>query len=295
MLEGSIAEIGTQYLLTLKAVNCATGETLASTEARANDKNHVLDALGATASAIRNSLGESLSTIQRFDAPLDQATTSSLDALKAFSAARRIASTTGSAAAIPSLLHAIDIDPRFALAYAFLGRLYADIGEARLAAEPTRRAYELRDRTSELEKCFISASFHMVVTGNMEKAEQTCGLCTQAYPRSGIAHDFLSGIVYPVLGHYGQAVDEARQAIRVNPDDPIAYVILMADFTVLDRLAEAQQADDQALARGLDHPFLHGSLYQLAFLAQRRSRHGAAGRVGRRQARRGRHAARARG
>src|ERR1039457_4303452 len=167
VLDGSIAQIGTQYLLTVKGVNCVSGESLASTEAQASDKNHVLDALGKTASEIRNKLGESLSTVQKFDPPLEQATTPSLEALKAFSSGEQVLGTTGSAAAIPFFKHAIELDPKFALAHAFAGRLYGDIKEYGISADYTRKAYELRDRTSEPEKYFISASFNIVVTGNM--------------------------------------------------------------------------------------------------------------------------------
>jgi eukaryotic-like serine/threonine-protein kinase len=168
VLDGSIAQIGTQFLLTLKAVNCMSGESLASTETQASDKNHVLDALGKTASEIRNKLGESLSTVQKFDTPLEQATTPSLEALKAFNSAEQVTGTTGSAAAIPFFKHAIELDPNFALAYAYLGRMYGDIKEYSLAADYTRKAYELRDRTSEPEisnnvgpvKSFLSTLLH---------------------------------------------------------------------------------------------------------------------------------------
>src|SRR5208282_1394990 len=194
VLDGSIAQIGTQYLLTVKGVNCVSGESLASTEAQASDKNHVLDALGKTSSEIRDKLGESLSTVQKFNTPLEQATTPSLEALKAFSSGEQVAGTTGSAAAIPFFKHAIELDPKFALAYAFAGRLYGDIKEYGISADYTRKAYELRDRTSEPEKYFISASFNIVVTGNMEKAEQSCELWSQAYPRSPVPHMFLSGL-----------------------------------------------------------------------------------------------------
>ena len=193
VLEGSIAQIGTQYLLTVKAVNCLSGESLASTEAQASDKSHVLDALGKTASVIRNKLGESLSTVQKFDTPLERATTQSLEALKALSSGNKVANATGEAAAIPFYKHAIELDPNFALAYAWLGRMYGDLGESGMAADFTRKAYELRDRTSEHEKYLISASFYMEVTGNMEKAEQTCELWIQSYPRAEIPHDFLVG------------------------------------------------------------------------------------------------------
>jgi eukaryotic-like serine/threonine-protein kinase len=266
VLDGSIAQIGTQYLLTLKAVNCSSGESLASTEAQAGDKNHVLDALGKTASEIRNKLGESLSTLQKFDTPLEQATTPSLEALKAFSTGRRVLFSTGFAATIPFFKHAIELDPNFALAYAWLGSMYGNIGESGLAAYYTRKAYELRDRTSEAEKYFISANFYVEVTGNMENAQQTCELWIQAYPRAELPHDSLSALILPVSGQYEKAVEEAREAIRVNPDFPVSFLPLMFNYIALNRLDEAKAAYRQALKRKLDDAFYPLPLYQIAFL-----------------------------
>ncbi len=266
VLDGSIAQIGTQYLLTLKAVNCASGESLASTEAQASDKNHVLDALGKTASAIRNQLGESLSTVQKFDTPLQQATTPSLEALKAFSSGFKVATTSGPAAAIPFFKQAIELDPNFALAYALLGRVYGDDKEYSLSAESTRKAYELRERTSEREKYFISTSFYAMVAGDMEKAEQSCELWKQAYPRGLEPHDFLSGIIYPVTGQYEKAAGEAAEAVRLNPDFPISYANLMLNDVALGRLDQAKATYGQALERKLDFAFLRYALYQIAFL-----------------------------
>src|SRR5271168_928893 len=266
VLEGSIAKIGSQFLLTLKAVNCASGESLASAEAQASDENHVLDALGKTASEIRNKLGESLSAVKKFDTPLDQATTPSLEALKAFSSAEQVAGTTGSAAAIPFFNHAIELDPNFALAHAYLGRMYGDIGEPGLAAGYTQKAYELRNQTSEPEKYFITASFQIVVTGDMEKAEQSCQLWARAYPRSPAPHMFLTGLIYPALGQYEKGIEEGREAVRLNPQIPISYAILMASEVALNRLEEAKSTYKQALERKLNDPFFHISLYQLAFL-----------------------------
>jgi eukaryotic-like serine/threonine-protein kinase len=264
-LTGSIAQIGAQYLLTLKAVNCVSGESLASTEAQASDKNRVLDALGKTATDIRNKLGESLSTVQKFDTPLEQATTPSLDALKTFSSGRKLASTTGQAAGIPFFRRAIEIDPNFALAYASLGRMYGEIGESGIAADYSRKAYELRDRTSDPEKYFISTSFYMLVPGNLEKTEQSCKLWVQAYPRSDTPHYFLS-MIYTVFGRYEKAVEEATEAIRLNPDSPISYSTLMFNYVALNRLDEAKATYEQALKRKLNHPFLHFELYGIAFL-----------------------------
>ena len=266
VLDGSIAQIGTPYLLTVRAVNCASGESLASAEAQASDKNHVLDALGKTASLIRNKLGESLSTVQKFDAPLEKATTPSLEALKAFSSGNKIVYATGSPAAIPFFKHAIELDPNFALAYAWLGRMYEDIGESGVAADYTRKAYELRDRTSEPEKYLISAFFHIVVTGNMEKAKQTCELWIQAYPHSDMPRDFLSALIYPVLGQYEKAVVEGREAVRLNPDFPFSHASLMFDYIALNRLDEAKATYGQALERKLDNPFFHIARYLIAFL-----------------------------
>ena len=266
VLSGSIAQIGTQYLLTVKAVNCVSGDTLASTEAEASDKTHVLDALGKTASDIRPKLGESLSTVKNLDTPLEQATTPSLDALKAFSSGHKVLSTTGSAAAIPFFKHAIELDPNFAIAFAMLGRMYGDIGESSLAADYTRKAYELRGRASEAEKYFITASFHITVTGNMEKAEQNCELWTQAYPRASIPHTFLSGIIYPVLGQYEKAVEAGTNAVQVNPNFPVSYTVLLFSYIALNRIDEAKATHEQALQHKLDFPALHIGLYQIAFL-----------------------------
>jgi len=265
-LEGSIAQIGTQYLLTLRAVNCGSGATLASTEARASDKNHVLDALGTTASEIRNKLGESLNTVQKFDTPLEQATTPSLEALKAFSTGRRVEFTTGFAATIPFFKHAIELDPNFALAYAWLGRVSGDVGEPGLAADFTRKAYELRDRTTEAEMYFIAADFDVTVTGNTKNAQQTCEVWIQAYPRMEKPHDILSALVLPIFGQYKKAVEEAREAIRVNPDFPVSYLPLMYNLIALDRLDEAKAAYGQALKRKLDNSYYPLPLYQIAFL-----------------------------
>jgi eukaryotic-like serine/threonine-protein kinase len=266
VLDGSIAQIGTQYLLTVKAVNCVSGESLASTEAEASDKNHVLDALGKTASEIRNKLGESLSTVQKFDTPLEQVTTPSLEALKAFSSGGKLWSTTGAATAIPFYKRAIELDPHFALAYLWLGRMHADVGESGIAADYIRKAYELRDRTSEPEKYSISANFHMAVTGNMEKAVQSCELWIQAYPRSEFPHAMLSGLIYPVIGQNEKAVEEGREAVRLNPDNPLPYSTLTWGYIALNRLDEAKATYQQSLERKLDSPLLHPALYGLAFL-----------------------------
>jgi tetratricopeptide (TPR) repeat protein len=267
VLDGSIARIGTQYLLTLKAINCESGKSLASTEAQASDENHVLEALGKVSIDLRNKLGESLSTVQKFDTPLEQATTPSLEALKAFSLGIRTIGTKGSDAAIPFFKRAIELDPNFAVAYAYLGVMENDLLESGLAAEYHRKAYELRERSSEAEKYWITAGYHKAVTGNIEKAIEACDLWIQAYPRSEVPHVFLSGAVLPIVGQYGKAVEEAIEAIRLNPTFPISHNILGLTYVTLNRLDEAKATFARARERKLvDIPFFNLGLYEIAFL-----------------------------
>ncbi|HEV2315522.1 MAG TPA: protein kinase [Candidatus Acidoferrales bacterium] len=265
-LEGSIAQIGAPYLLTVKAVNCSNGETLASTEVQASDKNHVLDALGKTASDIRSKLGESLSTVKKFDAPLEQATTPSLEALKAFSAGRKAMYSRGDAEAIPFFKNALELDPKFALADAFLGIAYNDIGEPSIGADYTRKAYELRERTSEPERYFISDRYHNKVTGNIEKAEQFCELWIQAYPRAVDPRDNLAGAIYPVVGQYEKGAEEGREAVRLDPNSAVHYVLLAFDYISLNRVDEAKTTFARALQRKMHYSLFPLGLYQIAFL-----------------------------
>ncbi len=266
VLDGSIAQIGTQYDVILKAVNCESGESLASTEAQADDKNHVLEALGKTASDIRNKLGESLSTVQKFDTPLDQATTPSLEALKAFSSGHKIMFTKGATGAIPFFKQAIELDQNFAIVYAWLGRAYRDLDENALAADYSRKAYELRGPASDAEKYFILASYDIVATGNLPKAKQTCELWIQAYPRNPMPRTFLSGPIYPTLGQHENAVEIGREVVRMSPDSPIPYFVLGFNYIQLNRLDEAKATYTQALERKLEHPYIHADLYLIAFL-----------------------------
>jgi eukaryotic-like serine/threonine-protein kinase len=265
VLDGSIGQIGTQYLLTLKAVNCVSGESLASTEAQASDKNHVLEALGKMSADLRNKLGESLSTVQKFDTPLEQATTPSLEALKAYSSGIR-ALTTGSEPPIPFFKRAIELDPNFAVAYAYLSVVENDILESGLAAEYSRKAYELRDRSSEAEKYWITASYHKAVTGNIEKAIETCRLWIQAYPRAEGPHVFLAGAVLSVIGENQKAFDEATEAIRLNPKFPVPYFQRMVLAMILNRLDVAKATYAQAQERKLYYPLFSLGMYELAFL-----------------------------
>jgi serine/threonine protein kinase len=266
VLDGSIAQIGTPYLLTVKAINCSNGETLASSETQASDKNHVLDALGKTASEMRGKLGESLSTVQRFDTPLEQATTPSLEALKTFDSAIKAHATVGDEAAIPLYKHAIELDPNFALAYSWLQIAYTDIGEPTIAAGYAQKAYDLRNHASEAEKYFIMSRYYKAVTGNMEKAEQVCQLWIQAYPRMAMPHTHLSGSIYPMTGQYEKGIEHGQEAIHLSPNFSPSYVLSMSDYIALNRLDEAKATYEQALKRNLKNSSFPLLLYQIAFL-----------------------------
>jgi DNA-binding winged helix-turn-helix (wHTH) protein/tetratricopeptide (TPR) repeat protein len=266
VLNGSIALIGSQYLLTLKAVNCRNGESLASAEAQASDKNHVLEALGNMSSEIREKLGESLSSVQKLDTPIELATTPSLAAFKAFTDGQKVVAQSGEAAAIPFFKHAVELDPDFALAYAYLGIMHTTIGEPGIGAAYTRKAFGLRQRTSEAENYFISATYFKEVTGNLKTAEETCTLWGHAYPRSEKPHVYLSGAIFPQIGQYEKAIDEGKVAVGLNPDSPTPYAFLMLGYIAANRFVDAKAVYQQALERKLDSPLFHQGLYQIAFV-----------------------------
>jgi eukaryotic-like serine/threonine-protein kinase len=265
-ISGSIAKIGTEYVVVLKAVSCASGETLALKQAQAAGKEKVLDAMGGVATKLRAELGESLSSIQTFDAPLEQATTPSMEALKAFSSGMKVWKTSGPAATIPFYRHAIELDPNFALAYMWLGRMYGDLGESALSADNIRKAYGLRDRASEWEKYFITANFHLVVTGNLEKAQQSCELWIQAYPRAKAPHQFLAVFIYRPLGQYEKSAEEYIESARIRPDDLYVNTPLIFAYISLNRVDEAKAVYERDIEHHLYSIFYPDALYQIAFL-----------------------------
>jgi len=266
VLDGSIASLGSQYVLGLHAEDCRTGDVLAEEQVQAARKEDVLNALSQIASKFRSRVGESLTTVKKYDIPLAEATTPSLEALKAYSAGWQVSYSSGSAAAVPFLKRAIEIDPNFASAYAALGRLYGDIGESALSAQNTSKAYQLRNRASDQEKFFISLMYDLQVTGNLEKAQQTCDLWMQAYPRAWFPHALLSGGVYTSLGKYEKSVEEAKLALGIDPDFSIGYSLLAASYLALDRTDEAEKALQQAFERKLDIPDFHVQRYVIDFL-----------------------------
>ncbi|MGA8309907.1 MAG: serine/threonine-protein kinase, partial [Terriglobales bacterium] len=268
VLDGSIASLGDQYVLGLRAKNCRTGDVLDEEQVQAARKEDVLNVLSRIASKFRTRVGESLTTVEKHDTPLAEATTPSLEALKAYSAARRIFSLTGSTAALPLFKRAIEIDPKFAMAHAWLGRMYGDIEEPALSAESTTIAYQLRDRVSDAEKFFVTGSYDLQVTGNLEKAQQTCESWAQTYPREWTPHAFLGGIIYPVAGNYEKAVEESKKAIELDPDRAIAYNRLASGYEYLDRLEEAENTLQRASERKLEIPDFLVQRYDIAFLKE---------------------------
>ena len=266
VLDGSIASLGTQYVLTLRAKGCRSGDVLDQEQVQAGRKEDVLNALSQIASRFRARVGESLSTVNSHDIPLAEATTPSLEALKAFSAGWQVSFSSGSAAAIPFTKRAIEIDPNFASAYTLLGRFYGDIGESSLSANNISKAYQQRDHTTDQEKFFISVNYDLEVRGNLEKAQQSCDLWIQAYPRAWLPHGLLSGGVYPALGKYERAAEEAKIAIGIDPDFSIGYSNLAASYVALDRWAEAENALRLAFDRKLEIPDFFVERYVIAFL-----------------------------
>jgi serine/threonine protein kinase/tetratricopeptide (TPR) repeat protein len=265
VIDGSIAQIGTQYSLILKAVNCTNGESLTSTEAQASDKSHVLDTLGNAASVIRNKLGESLSTVQKFDTPIEQATTSSLEALKAYSLGREAVHVKGSAAGIPFFKRAIELDPNFADAFAEVAVSYGNIGESVLARDYAHRAYELRDRVTEREKLKLSMNESAYVTGDLAKQEQIAEMWKQTYPRDPDAYAY-AGAFKLFKGDYQGSLVDYQRYLRLWPNSSIASSNLASAYTALNRLDEAKAVLDEGLAHGIAPDSLAPAIYSLAFL-----------------------------
>ncbi len=265
VLDGSIAQIGTQYLLSVKAVNCASGESLASTDAQASDKNHVLDALGKAASEIRNKLGESLTTVQKFDTPLVQATTPSLEALQAYSAGYQAAIGQGDFTAARHLFQqAIKVDSNFAMAYLGLGLSSGAVGETAQTSENIRKAFGLRAGVSEREKLWIESEYQNI-TGNHERSRQVFEVWARTYPRDWVPRHEL-GIVDDELGQYDKALAEFREALKLYPESALIYDGLVLTYTGLNRFEDARATADEAKTKHIDSPELRVSLYILAFL-----------------------------
>ncbi|MFZ0735465.1 MAG: protein kinase [Candidatus Acidiferrales bacterium] len=264
-LAGTIGSLGSEYVLGLKAVNCQTGDTLAEEQVTAASKEKVLDALGEAASKLRGELGESLATVQKFDVPLAEATTSSLEALKAYSLGVKAFSEKGSAAALPYHQRAVQLDPNFAMGYGAVGDDYFILGEPERASEYYTEAFQLREHTSEREKLEITADYYSNVTGELVKAAQTFQEEIESYPREYRAYGNLD-YEFGDLGQYEKATEFARQSLRLAPDHVITYENLANYALALQRFDETRQIINEAQARKMDDYLLHNALYALTFV-----------------------------
>ena len=266
IIAGSISSLGSQYVIGLNASGCRTGDPLAEEQAQASSKEQVLKSLSAAASALRGKLGESLASIQKFDVPIE-ATTPSLEALKAFSLGAVTQREKGDAEAIPFYRRAIELDPNFAVAYAGLGVSYDNLGQPSLAAENIKKAYDLRDRVSERERLRISADYYAFVTGELEKEAETYQLWIQSYPRDDVPYTNL-GANYAALGQLEKSVAETKESIRLDPSGIIGYANLAEDTLALNRLDEAKAILEQAKSHNLSGGLLPLLNYYMAFLHQ---------------------------
>jgi serine/threonine protein kinase/tetratricopeptide (TPR) repeat protein len=265
ILTGSIAALGSQYVIGLKAANCNTGDVLAQAQEQAAGKEAVLKALDNAAVSLRAKLGESLSSVQKYATPVEEATTPSLEALKAYSLGRKMQAAKGDVPALPFYKRAVELDPNFAVAYRSMSVVYGNLNELGRAAENSRQAYQLREKVSERERLAIEAIYYTYTTGELEKAAQAYELWQQTYPRDYLAYINL-GDIYGILGNWEKALREASGALRLEPNDENNYLNLGNDYANLNRLDEAETVYKQAEERKLEGEFLLTNRYQLAFL-----------------------------
>ena len=265
MLTGSIAGLGSQYAIGLKAENCETGDVLAEAQEQAAGKEAVLKALDAAAVSLRGKLGESLSTVQKYATPVEEATTPSLEALKTYSLGLKRYSAKGDIAALPFFQRAVDLDPNLAMAYALMSSVYWDLNEVGPAAENARKAYDLREKVSERERFWIEGNYYLTATRELEKAAQVYELWQQTYPRDPTPYRGL-GLTAIALGNLEKALEEFREAMRLEPNDANNYICLGYAYTTLNRLDEAEAVYKQAEERKLEGEYLLLNHYFVAFL-----------------------------
>jgi serine/threonine protein kinase/Flp pilus assembly protein TadD len=263
MIGGSISKIGSRYELILDALSCSNGADMAEVQEEAEDRDHVLAALGSAATQIRTKLGELPASVKKYDVPMYEATTSSLEALRLFSLGHRAAETETDAQAIPLFRQATVLDPNFALAYYRLGIHYNNVGEEKLAVDSLSKSYALRDRVSELDNLRISTTYFLDVLGDVNRAIQMLDVWASTYPSDPAPH-FVAGVVYGTLGQHMKAVEEERKATEMNPESNAALFNLGAAYFSIKRLEEAKAAWEQVSRRG-DNNWIHLALYQLAF------------------------------
>jgi serine/threonine protein kinase/tetratricopeptide (TPR) repeat protein len=265
LLAGSISNLGSHYVVTLEAVNARTGDAIAREQAEAESKEQVLGQLGAAATRLREKLGESLGSIQKFDASIEQATTTSLEALKAFSLGNEQRNAGRPIEAISFFKHAVELDPDFALAHAVLSVLYANAGEAQLAQEYARRAFELRGRVSERERFYISEKYYSYVTGEREKALEVLETWKQTYPRD-LAPYVNIGVYYSLMGRFDKVLEESREAVAINPSSDSARANVVDSLISLGRYDDASAANEELFGRTPESPAYHFQHTKLSFI-----------------------------
>ena len=265
MVSGAIARLGSRYVVAVEALNCVDGRTLASEQVEVRNKDQVLAALGKIASRLRGRLGESLGSIQQFDTPIEQATTPSLEALRAYSLGNEQRTQGMEKQAIPLFEHAIELDPNFAMAYAQLGGVYSNLGETEQSSEYLKKAFSLRGSLSEREKLFLTVRYYTVVTGETDKALETYEMWARIYPRDPAPFNGLAAR-YQIVGQYEKAAEAGGQALRLEPNSYLPYANLALSFLALNQLEQAKEVCQRANIAHRDSIYTHKVLFDIAFL-----------------------------
>src|SRR5581483_6885161 len=266
VLEGSIARLGSDYVLAFRAKNCGSGDLLDDEQLQVGRKEDVLNAVSQIAHRFRSRMGESRASLKQHEMPLIEVTTPSLEALKAYTASIRVGYARGCSASVPYGRRAVELDPQFAMAQSHLGRCYANIGEYVLARESIEKAYELRNRASDREKFYITVNYYRQVLGNLQKSQEMAELWAQTYPRDATAHGTLAGTIYQGFGKFEESIQEAEKAIALDPYMAPAYVALGFANAYLDRPTKAASVLQRASEHNLDTPDLLLLEYYTAFL-----------------------------
>src|ERR1700678_4176063 len=270
LLEGSIQNVGARYVLSLRSTNCRTGDVIDREQAEVASKEEVLKAVTQMTRDFRKRVGESGATLQQHDVPLHEATTASIDALKAYSLGFQALASKGEEASIPFFRRAVELDPKFAMAYAYLSLEYGSSGSTELDTENIRKAYELAGHVSDNERFFISAYYYGRAVGNQEKARQICEQWAQTYPREAFPHAFLGGFIYPVLANFDKGMEEARKGMEIAPDQSIFYLELCLESWGAGRRKQSEEVLRLASQRKIETPKLLVFEYDRAFLTDDR-------------------------
>jgi eukaryotic-like serine/threonine-protein kinase len=265
VVSGAVSRLGTAYVVSLEATNCVDGTTIDREQLEAKNKEAVLPALSQVAVKLRGKLGESLSSIQQFDVPIEQATTPSLEALKAYSIGAEQRARGSEKEAIPFFDHAIELDPNFAMAYARRGAIFNNLGETNRASEDFKKAYSLRSNLSEREKLYLTIRFHDAIAGDIGKSIETYEMWSRLYPRDFEPFDGLAAR-YQIVGQYEKAAAAAAKALKLRPDNYVPYANLASSYEALSRLDEAREICNQATVAKRDSSYTHRVLFELAFL-----------------------------